>query len=345
MSVAKPRTRLIDIALEAKVSPMTVASVLTGAGGKRIRVGADTAERVREIARRLDYRPNMAAQQLSGVSSRLIGLVGHDWFSAMPLRMLAWLNKVADKESFRLIVSQTSGNEQPLRDYLRECDARGVDGVIYLAHGDDSVWEESRELFEQIPCVVVLMGNPGIAHAHCVDSDFAGGVIQAIEHLHQRGRRRIVQVLEDLNLDVNRKRRAGQIQAFESLGMEFNEQSIRVATKDWALDAPAFDGLVEELVHDRGADAILADTDAGALALMNAMRRRGIEPGKDVSIVGWGHEPYSLLSSPTLTTVQFHLDQIASHAVKLVHAHSRNHRDHNPERIMVPADLVIRGSS
>lgn len=325
---------------------MTVGAILTGAGRNQVRFGKATAERVRRVAKKLGYRPNMAAQQLSGLPSRLIGVVGKNWFTEMPLRVLSWLNQAADDAGFRIINSQTNSQREPLNNYLGECSSRGVDGVIYLAHGDDPVWNEARGLFSTIPCAVALMGDPGIPGVHCVLSDFAGGVKSAVEHLHERGRRRIVQVLEDVDLEVNRQRREGMIQGFQACGLPFTDDSICVATKGWGYDSsPQFDELIEELVIRRKADAIIGDTDGGTIAIMNALRRRGMESGKDVAFVGWGHELYGLLSVPTLTTVQFHLDQLCKHAINLIRDHVEQVEFESPARQIVPADLVIRESS
>lgn len=323
---------------------MTAAAVLTGAGGKRIRVGAATADRVRKVADKLGYAPNLVARQLSGQPSKLIGVVAADWFHALSLRMLSWLNKTADEHGYRIISSQTNHQQRQLEQYLRECGGRGVDGVIYLAMDDDAVWPEASKLFRAIPCVVSLMGDPGIKHGHRVRTDFGHGVALAVEHLYSQGRHRIVQVLEDVELDANRQRQAGLRAAFEKLGLPFTDESICVASKDWEIDDPRFDELIEELVVCRQADAILGDNDNGAIALMNALRRRGIQPGEDVAFVGWGSDTIARLSYPTLTTVKFHLDQIAEHAIRTI-IESGSTTLTEPRVMDVPVDLIVRESS
>lgn len=325
---------------------MAVAAVLTGAGGGRVRVAKETAKRVRDIARKMNFRPNIAAQQLSGRPSRIIGVVGHDWFESMPVRVLSWLNKVADEHGYRVISSQTNGRGESLRDYVEECSARGIDGVIYMAHADDAIWNVAKRAFAPASRVVSLMGDPGIRRAHRVLSDYAGGIEQAVEHLHRTGRRRIVQVLEDMELQVNCLRRDGMQRAFDKLGLTFNAKSICVETKGWPPGSPRFDDLVEKLVMRRRADAVIADSDSGAASFISALRRRGIRPGQDVAVVGWGHDVWGVFSDPTLTTIHLGLDQLAGHAVRLiVDQIDKPDREMSAQRLVIPQTLIVRESA
>ncbi len=70
------RPTSIDVARCAGVSQSTVSLVFSGKG--RGRVSAATAERVREGARELGYRPNAAAQALRLGASRAVALLVPD---------------------------------------------------------------------------------------------------------------------------------------------------------------------------------------------------------------------------------------------------------------------------
>ncbi|HTH13500.1 MAG TPA: LacI family DNA-binding transcriptional regulator, partial [Spirochaetia bacterium] len=61
-----------DIARHAGVSVASVSNVLNG---KLEKVSAETARRIRDVARDLDYQPNLTARSLSSGKSRLVGLV------------------------------------------------------------------------------------------------------------------------------------------------------------------------------------------------------------------------------------------------------------------------------
>lgn len=66
--------RLIDIAQRAGVSQGTVSAVLSGRG-RNIRVSKEKAEKIRSIAREMNYIPNFSAKMLSGQSSHTLGVL------------------------------------------------------------------------------------------------------------------------------------------------------------------------------------------------------------------------------------------------------------------------------
>ncbi len=56
------RVTVRDVAERAGVSAMAVSAVLNGAGGRKVTVTAEKAERIREAARELRYQPNHMAR-------------------------------------------------------------------------------------------------------------------------------------------------------------------------------------------------------------------------------------------------------------------------------------------
>jgi LacI family repressor for deo operon, udp, cdd, tsx, nupC, and nupG len=101
------RARLIDVAQAAGVSRVAVGKVLLGTGGERVCVAERTASKIRAAARRLGYRPNLTAQQLRGMPSRLISVVMSVGAPAVELDRLVQLEKLACASGFQLAVSAT----------------------------------------------------------------------------------------------------------------------------------------------------------------------------------------------------------------------------------------------
>src|ERR1700756_1936431 len=75
MSQPAPRVRLVDVARAAGVSKTTVSDALNGSG----RLPEPTREHVREVARRLGYRPNATARLLRAGHTRLLGLAAREY--------------------------------------------------------------------------------------------------------------------------------------------------------------------------------------------------------------------------------------------------------------------------
>jgi LacI family transcriptional regulator len=72
---------IYEIAKRAGVSSTTVARVLRGDVRESYRKGAETARRVRAIAKEMGYRPNLRARAFSRRRTRSVGLVYNEHLS------------------------------------------------------------------------------------------------------------------------------------------------------------------------------------------------------------------------------------------------------------------------
>ena len=336
---------MIDVARQAGVSRPLVSFVL-GGGKHAERVHPKTAERIRRVARELNYHPNHVAQQLAGKRSGVLGALAGNWFF-FPLRprFLAYLNQVADARGQKILTWQTNLHVEPVEQFLREFHGRGVNGLIYLAFDNDAEWPQVVPLLAELPHVVSVMTDPGIPGGSCVLCDVADGARQAVEFLHQQGRRKIVQILDTLETKLNRQRQGGFYRAHAELGRPLEADQLCIATRDWAeADYPKFVALAEDLVRRRGADAILADNDMGGALLMRALAELGLRVPDDVAMVGWGAEMISRYTTPVLTTVDYRLPQIMESTMDIMNELIEN-TEQEPKSVTIKPELIVRKST
>ena len=198
---------MIDIAQRANVSRTAVTHVLTGAGAGRIGgVGAAKAAEIRRIAVELGYVPNQAAQQLAGKRSGIIGALARTWNMATERRLHGWLQQIANSRGFDVLGAQSYDELNSVERFLDNCQSRGVDGLLVMAFASDDLWLHAASLLTRLPRVITLVGDPQIAGIPSVVSDVSGGTFLGVSHLHKRGRRRIVQILENVDTAMNRSR-------------------------------------------------------------------------------------------------------------------------------------------
>lgn len=84
------------------------------------------------------------------------------------------------------------------------------------------------------------------------------------------------------------------------------------------LSAEASARIVQDLVVEKKADALLTENDYWAAALLIALKRAGVRVPDDVSVVGYNNLDLSVLTDPALTTVEEHNDRIAESLLKLL---------------------------
>lgn len=126
------RATLADVAGRAGVSRSAAARALLGTGGEHVRVSASTRARIAKAARELDYQPNCFAQQLRGKASRTMGVILDTGNTPVMSQRLFALESEARRRGYRLLVGQTHGDLDALREYAADFSGRSVEAILYL---------------------------------------------------------------------------------------------------------------------------------------------------------------------------------------------------------------------
>ena len=322
--------------------------MLNGCERGQTRVKPETAEKIRRIAKKLNFHPNHAARQLAGMRSGIVAALAGDWGEQTELRVLSWLNQTAHHRGLEILAGQI-GEKMTFERYVEKCLSWNVEALIFVAFGNNAVWPKATQTLARLPRVVSLLGNPGIPGSCCVESDVAAGVCQAVEHLHQQGRQKIVQVLPDVDTQLNARRRRAFLDAHAGLGRPVSDDLLCVATAGFDAvahpeDTARYAALCNELVDARRADAILAPDDFAAAEFLRTLRRRGIRMPDDVAVIGWGNEQTARWLDPPLTTVSYDLAKVAEAAFELLDQ-AGGEGDLPPRTVAVSCRLFVRGTA
>lgn len=342
MSTKPTRARLIDVAREAGVSRVAAGSVLNGSGGESVRVGEATRKRVLEIARRLNYRPNLAAQQLRGAASRVFGVILDTVNTPVMYNRLAAIEREASRRGYRLMVGQAHNEPSGLAAYLDDFEARGVDGVLCLLDLMRTYRHQLRETLEGHPHLI-MHGRPILDGQSCVRVDTEDAIYQVTGHLIDRGRQRVALVIWNEEDALSYARRAGFDAAHRSRGRDSDEPMIFNADSDTPDPSPKIvDTCIDALIGKRSADAVIAPNDVWAVRLMKQMKRRGIRVPDDVAMVGYDNLDIAEVIEPGLTSIDQNHDAYADAALDLLEASGRRSVS---EVITIRPQLVVREST
>src|SRR5690349_5228245 len=104
IAVQRKRPTIVDIARAVGVTDGTVSRAL--AGDPRVR--ADTRKRIVEVARKLDYRPNLTARAVKSGSTENMGVFcgGGSWilYNDYFGRLLAGVVNSAERDGIRVVL-------------------------------------------------------------------------------------------------------------------------------------------------------------------------------------------------------------------------------------------------
>ncbi|WBQ06073.1 LacI family DNA-binding transcriptional regulator [Kribbella sp. CA-293567] len=293
---ARPAT-LKDVAEAAGVSISTVSRVFSSPG----RISPETSHRVREIARRLRFTPNVMARSLITGTSPNIGLVVPDISNPYMTTLLKAAQKVSRQHATGIFVADTDDSADLERQVCEQF-AQQSRGVILCAPRMSA--SHIREVSELVPLVLVNRVVEGIPS---VSTDSRAALRELLEELVAQGHRRIAYLPGPAGSWSNKQRARTVVERARALEVEL----VRLdPTAGIHADGVAAAARVLKL----GVTAVMAFDDVLAAGLVEGLRRAGKSVPDDVSVTG--HDDIlSELVHPGLTTVTGQSDRVGQLAI------------------------------
>ena len=289
----RPAVNMIDVAQAAGVSVGTVSRALSGNKG----VSEHTRRRIQQIADDLGYVVSPAASSLAAGKTGRVGLVTPQiapWFYANMIDAIAEELHRSDLEVLLYLLN----SEQERARFFQDLPARRrVDAVIVVAFPiDDNEWHRIDTM--EMPVVVagyVLPARPSAG----INDELAA--MQAVNHLLGLGHRRIAMISsqdrEGLHYTPDLSRQRGYLAAMRKAGLEAEQH---IVSADWGIEG-GNRGMDILLSQAELPTAIFAFSDEMAIGAMQSLRKVGLQPGRDISVVGIDDHPMAALTD--LTTV------------------------------------------
>ncbi|MEV0735714.1 LacI family DNA-binding transcriptional regulator [Streptomyces sp. NPDC050549] len=326
----RPTSR--DVAQAAGVSQAAVSLVL---GDKwRGRVSETTAERVREAARDLGYRPNLAARNLRLGRTRTVLLVVPALTTEFFAGVYTGAARVAGEHGFGVVLYPSPEGIGPARDPFASAQA-ALDGVIASSMAADAL---TAIRGDQLPLVMLDSDPEGSLGAATVNLDIADGVRQVAEHLLALGHRRFLHLAADIpswTFEVRARELATRVGKFEGTTIRTARAPISIegalTAAEAALSAPG-----------PRPTALVCDDDKLAAGAYKAARRLGLRIPEDVSVTGLDDLALATALDPELTTVRLDAELFGEHGMRALLAVLDGRV---PEEGDIPVELVVRGST
>lgn len=275
-------------------------------------------EKIFEAARRLGYSgPNPAARSLRRGRVGAIGVVFSDALSyaftdPYAVQYLRGLAQTAELYDAGLLLMPVSKDDETA---VATVNNAVVDGFCVYCLPD---WHPSLKAIRArgLPIVSAERRDEGDPEASFVGIDEAAATLAAGRHVTGLGHRRVALIAdwiiperesrpvavadpEELPYYVTRERLLGYRDALAEVGVGWPEiRTVNAAQNSRAAGASAAAYVLD---HAPRPTAILAVTDILALGVLDALKTRGLRPGRDVSVVGFDDIPEAAASR--LTTI------------------------------------------
>jgi DNA-binding LacI/PurR family transcriptional regulator len=333
------RPTIRDVAERAGVSKSLVSLVMRG----EPLVREDKRRRVQQAAAELGYRTNWAARSLSAVRSGTVGVLAADLRNPWSMEIVEAVGRVLEEARLTTLLTSavlpSSACGRPRLDVgvvgaLRDL---RVDGLLVVGSVPDPA--RLAELVGDLPVVVVGARAEGLARTDVVRSDDAAGMELVVDHLVERGHRRIAH-LGGAGGAVAAERAAGYRSAMTRHGLA---GEILVQACDFSEDG-GYTAAAALLGRRRPVTALAAVNDLAAVGAMSAAADAGVHLPDELAVTGYDDTFLAELRQISLTSVN-----PGSVGMGELAAHCLLERVANPDRPgveqLVAPRLVIRASS
>jgi len=303
---------LKNLAKELKVSISTVSKALRDSP----EISTETIEKVKDLAKKYNYRPNKIALSLKSNRTLTIGVIIPDILNRFYSKVLNGIHDSADRHGYDVITINTKESILKEIDSLQILSSGTVDGVI-IAMSEETLnknnYSHLKEFtMKETPIVMFDRVTDKINCDKVIIDDF-DAIYNEVKSLKDLGRKKIGFITTINDLNVGKYRANGYRKASFDFFGKFNKNLILRISKNHDKHIE-----IEKFIKKNKPDALIsADIICGVISI-NIARNLNIDVPKELSVVGFGDKTISEYSTPKLTTIYQHGTEIGNRSVELL---------------------------
>lgn len=300
-----------DISRMANVSTAAVSKVINGDYKS---VSELTKERILEIARELNYKPNRLARGLVKNQTNIIGLIVTDITNPYYSSLAKGVEDRAGACGYNVILCNTDDSAEKEATYIDVLLEYSVAGVIVTGMTNP----ESRQIQTIIQSKIPLVSIDRYVSPDTVSVflDSFRGTYISTEYLIKKGHRKIAFISGDKDLKTPNQRLNGYLQALRDYKIEENAGIIRLGTYHMEDGYQNALGLLNR--KEPEFTSIVCGNDLIAYGAIKAIKEKGLTVPGDISVVGFDDIYLSPMFEPALTTIKQPIYDIGSYAIDVM---------------------------
>ena len=326
------RVSLKDIAKKVGVSSATVSLVLNSKD-KEGRISKDVAELVRQAAKEMNYRPNMAARSLRTGKTKTLGLIVADISNPFFAKLARNIENIAGREGYQVMFGSSDESNDKFEKLINLFIEKNVDGLI-VAPPQDSESSIMQLYKRRIPTVLVDRGIDGIP-VSSVQIDNLGASFALTNYLVAQGCKRIGFIAYNIGLPNIQKRCEGYKKSLQQNNIPIDENIIRsVAFENFEEN---IEQAVAELIEQRIDSLVFATNRVGVQSLIALQNYEEYTQIKYVSIDN--PDEYKVCSLP-IKCIEQPIEGIGRRALNILFKHIEDPMYDDIEQVILQAKII-----
>ncbi|GIU45864.1 LacI family transcriptional regulator [Shewanella sairae] len=327
-----------DVAKYAGVSIKTVSRVTNNEPS----VKQLTIDKVNNAIKELNYQPNLAARNLAGTKSYVIGFIYDNPNAYYIIDMQNGILSACKDLGYELLIHPCNSKADNICEELTTLVKHNrLSGLVLTPPlSEDPVILNALDKIDASYVRIIAGEKVATGNGLAVLVNDRSGAISITQHLIDLGHKNIAFLSGDYEHASTKERLAGYKQALANNQLAINEDFIISGKYSFESGVEGAKNLLDKSVRP---SAIVACNDEIAAGALFAARLEGVDIPSEISIVGFEDSPFSRQTWPKLTTVHQPNEQIAQIATELLIA-KRKEKSTQLGKVFLP-EPVIRDST
>ena len=275
------------------------------------------------------------------MNDKTIGMIvptmDNSFFSSLAVQVERFM---ADK-GYQTVLVSCDNDADKEKEYLKRMAHLGMDGLICVS----GLSELTEGLLPKtMPLVWVDRVPDSKRKIPWVANDDARAMEMAVDHLIERGCRNILLLPGFLAEGQESPRVRGYKAALKKHGIEFRKEYV-LNRKGKKSSEEETGCLIRQLfAKDDTVDGVITSSDRAAFGAITALQSFGYFVPEDVRLISFDNSTYSMMASPSITSLNRKTDILAEKACSLLEGLIRKKQD-LPSEIIVPVSIDRRDST
>lgn len=301
---------LVSIAERTGFSVSTVSRVLSGKAAK-YRISDKTIALIAQEARRCNFTPSLLAKGLRTNRTDTLGLLIPSIDNPYFAHIASIIVQEARTRGYKVILIDTSEDEQNEQEGVRSLISRKVDGILIAPAGGDPAFLES--VAQQTPVVCIDRCFAETSLPYVVTDNFRGGR-EATQYLIDHGHERILCIQGVRHSMPSAERVAGYRQALAENGIK---QRAQVAGDGFSI-RNGYEQTLRALHLRQRPTAIFALSNTILLGALKAIRELRLRIPDDISVLSFDNYEYLDYLDPSVTRISQPSAEIGAQAMEIL---------------------------
>ena len=289
---------IYTIAEHAGVSKSTVSRVLNNKDD----VSETTREKVMEVIKNLNYKPNSSAKGLASQRTKTIGLVVSEITNSFFSMFVKGAEDKAMEENYNIMLANSNWVVEEELKCIRIFEEGRVDGILKISGGGDELLNDylNNLANKDIPLIVVdrKMDNEIIPKVNVNNID---GAYKGTNYLLELGHKKIAFVKGDdvAASDASIDRVKGYKKALAESNIDYQVIEPGFFDREDAYTA------TEKIINNHPeVTAIFYASDMMAVGGLKALKQAGLKVPEDISVLGFDDIELASIIDPALSTLR-----------------------------------------